>query len=162
MENIILSDSFKNSSKIMGLATAEVVMGQNMFDIWCCWKIDLQTVLSQSKEEHSEKVKTFFWWKDHKYILIYLSTYFSFHTICNGKTLYIITRLALSKLHTYLDRRSRQTDRLVLGPIFCKKVFKIQIILCYVYSNVKRRGKKIKADFCALHNYMDMIIVNWM
>ena len=47
MENIILLDSFKNSSKIMGLATAEVVMGQNMFNIWCCWKIDLQTVLSQ-------------------------------------------------------------------------------------------------------------------
>ena len=94
-----------------------------------------KSIFKQSylKEEHSEKVKTFFWWKDHKYILIFLSTYilqFSYHM--QWQTLYIITRLALSKLHTYLDRRSRQTERLVLGPIICKKVLKIQIILCYI------------------------------
>ena len=55
MENIILLDSFKNSSKIMGLATAEVVMGQKKFDIWCCWKIDLQTVLLSQKGAFRKK-----------------------------------------------------------------------------------------------------------
>ena len=55
MENIILLDSFKNSSKIMGLATAEVVMGQNKFDIWCCWKIDLQTHSPISKKSIQKK-----------------------------------------------------------------------------------------------------------